>query len=179
MTITCGGADREKFLELLERAGFRIRGSRADCPYCDGHSRLTTSIGADTWHCHRCGRKGGINSLSREFGVTVTPESAERRRGRQRRAEFHEWREFLCWIFIKRLWLLQRKASLAKQLLAVYPELDAAWKFLADFCDEERILVGALELLSFDKTPRYLEFPMTRDRLFAAFEECNATARCA
>ena len=57
--------------QLLEASGFRVRGRRADCPFCDGQSKLTISFDETKGvaYCHRCHWKTGIRKLAREQGV--------------------------------------------------------------------------------------------------------------
>lgn len=40
--------------ELLEQAGFRVRGKRADCVHCQGTSRFTVAFNDSVAFCHRC-----------------------------------------------------------------------------------------------------------------------------
>jgi len=59
---------------ILERAGYRIRGRRADCPQCSGRSRLTVAFTTDgRFFCHRCGRGGSVRQLARAQGVVLSP----------------------------------------------------------------------------------------------------------
>src|SRR5258708_26715228 len=59
---------------ILVKSGYRIRGRRADCPRCSGHSRLTVSFTDDgRFYCHRCGKGGNVRGLARRLGVTLPP----------------------------------------------------------------------------------------------------------
>ncbi len=68
--------------DLLARAGFRVRtATRADCPSCPGHSRMTVAFIGEVYFCHRCKRTGNRQSLARELGLLATDrESINRRR---------------------------------------------------------------------------------------------------
>ncbi|MCL5287746.1 MAG: hypothetical protein M1453_07100 [Acidobacteria bacterium] len=56
--------------ELLERAGFRLRGTkRADCAHCPGHSRGTVSFTGEVAYCHRCHWTANAVTLARQVGV--------------------------------------------------------------------------------------------------------------
>jgi hypothetical protein len=66
---------------------------------------------------------------------------------------------------------LTLRAEFAKQILAGFPACAPAWGALADFYHSEAVFAAAFELLSCEKLPEYLETPMTRERLTAAFDE--------
>jgi|HubBroStandDraft_6_1064221.scaffolds.fasta_scaffold01137_13 hypothetical protein len=60
--------------DVLMAAGYRIRGRRADCPRCKGHSRLTVSFTEDgRYYCHRCHFGGHIRQLAHVQGITLPP----------------------------------------------------------------------------------------------------------
>jgi hypothetical protein len=164
-------SESHALLELLARAGFRVRGRRADCIHCDGHSRLTVSFNEEVFYCHRCGRTGNARTLARDLGMTLPPETREAREKRQRAARFDECLNVCHLILVRRLLYLTRRAELAKSVLAAYPECEPAWYTLADFYHSEAGLCGALDMLSFEKLSPWLDRPMTRDKLFAAFED--------
>lgn len=139
------------FKTLLEQAGFRIRGRRADCPHCEGSSRLTVSFNDEVAFCHRCKWTGNLRTLSREFGVPVTPETAQDRETRTRAKQFDQWRGTCQRILADRFRDLGLLAERAKQELAVSPDCEPAWAALADFYQNEASLSGALDLLAFEK----------------------------
>ena len=74
--------------DLLDRAGFRVRGNkRADCPSCPEHSRATVAFTGEVYFCHRCKRTGNRESLARELGLlAIDNESVARRRREAREA---------------------------------------------------------------------------------------------
>ena len=113
------------FPHLLERAGFRIRGRRADCPNCEGHSRLTVSFTNEVAYCHRCHWTANVRALSRALGARFIPETREAREKRDRAAQFSEWMNTLYLILSRRLRLLTRRAELAKNVLNAYPDCGA------------------------------------------------------
>lgn len=157
--------------ELLERAGFRVRGRRADCIHCNGHSRLTLAFNENVYFCHRCKRAGNARTLARELGMQLAPETQEQRARRRRAAEFNVWLNTCHTILIRRLSRLTSRAELAKTVLRGYPECEPAWNALADLYHNKAILLTALDTLSFEKLSPWLESPMTRPRLLAAFED--------
>lgn len=166
-----GGAALPAMAELLERAGFRVRGRRADCIHCDGHSRLTVSFTAEVAFCHRCHWTANVRTLSRELGVPIALETREAREKRHRAVQFSEWVSTLHLILSRRLRLLTRRAELARNVLDAYPECEPAWAALADLYHAEAELFGALDQLACEKVSQWLESPMTRPRLLAAFED--------
>jgi hypothetical protein len=163
--------------ELLERAGSRIRGRRADCIHCEGHSRLTVSFNNEVAYCHRCKWTGNARTLARELGLPLEPLTREIHEKREQHDRFTEW-ERTIYLLLMRGWRsLTRRAELAKQVLLRFPDCDPAWRALADFYHSESTFSAAFEFLSCDKLPQYLEAPMTRDKLFAAFTEAERRMR--
>jgi hypothetical protein len=158
---------------LLERSGFRIRGKRADCPHCQGHSRLTVAFTDEVFYCHRCGRAGNIRTLARALGLQVVPETSEQKLARAREGEFREWLDLLYWVFSDELIWLTMIAEAAKQTLAILPNDETAWEELRRFHDDEPYLMGALDFLAGETVSRWLEFPITKEKLRAAFVEAR------
>ena len=159
------------FPHLLERAGFRIRGRRADCPNCEGHSRLTVSFTNEVAYCHRCHWTANVRALSRALGARFIPETREAREKRDRAAQFSEWMNTLYLILSRRLRLLTRRAELAKNVLNAYPDCEPAWSALAELYHNEVELFAALDQLACEKVSRWLGSPVTRQQLLAAFED--------
>jgi hypothetical protein len=167
--MNTGGFDMR---DLLDRAGFRIRGAtRADCIHCEGHSRGTVAFTFEVAYCHRCHWTANVRTLSRDLGVPTAPETREAKRKRDRAAQFSEWVNTLQVILSRRLRLLTRRAELAKNVLNSYPNCEPAWSALVEFCHSEVELMGALDQLACEKVSQWLESPMTRPRLLAAFED--------
>src|SRR5690348_16767574 len=89
--------------ELLERAGFKLRGkNRADCPHCAGGSIATVSFTNELAYCHRCAWKANTTTLAKQLGLLATdPESKRQRREEARRLaeyrrvvdRFEAWRD--------------------------------------------------------------------------------------
>jgi hypothetical protein len=159
--------------ELLKRAGFHVRHRRADCTHCEGSSRLTVSFTDEVAFCHRCKWSGNIRTLSRDLGLPLAPIPREILARREREAEFNEWLN-TCLTIIANLWReLTLQAELAKQILAFWPDEELAWDVLADFYHSQADFEGAIEFLSFQKLPCYLDQPMTREQLFHLFEEAD------
>jgi hypothetical protein len=157
--------------DLLAQAGYRVRGRRADCVGCEGRSRLTVSFNDEVYYCHRCGRAGNARTLARDLGVPIAPETHEARVKRDRAAQFSEWVDTLHLILSRHLRLLRSRAELAKNVLNAYPDCDPAWSALAEFYHSEAKLLAALDQLACEKVSQWLEIPMTRPRLLAAFED--------
>ena len=166
------------FPELLDRAGFHIRGRRADCPHCQaeghGHGRGTVAFTSEVAFCHRCKWTANVRTLSRALGVPVAPEVREQRVQRERAARFSAWLDTCHLILVKLLRRLTERAELAKNVLARFPDSEPAWAALADLYHNEASLLGALDLLAFEKLSPWLEQPMTRECLAVAFGEAEA-----
>jgi hypothetical protein len=157
--------------ELLERAGLRIRGARADCGHCQGHSRLTVSFTDEVAFCHRCKWTGNVRTLSRELGLPVAQLTREIRKKHDHDERFAEWGN-VSYLILARYWgLLTQSAEFAKRTLQRCPAEGLAWDALADFYNNEALFGAAFEFLSCEKLPEYLEQPVTRERLVAAFDE--------
>jgi len=157
--------------ELLERAGFRIRGRRADCVHCEGHSRMTVSFTDEVAYCHRCAWTGNARTLSRELALPIAPETREQRERRDQAVRFAAWTHTCEILLLRRLRRLTERAALAREALADFPDLESAWCALADYYHNEASLMGALDFLTFEKLSSWLEEPMTRETLAAAFNE--------
>ena len=171
-----GGA---KFSDLLQRAGFRIRGRRANCT-CEGGSQWTISYTDAVAHCHRCHKSWNIRTVARELGLPLAPETRERRSRREQEARFKEWVNTCHAILAERLRYLGQRAEVAKRMLAHYPDCESTWDALAAFYHSEAELFGALDILSFEKVSPWLESPVTRDTLFVAFADAQkAVSRAA
>jgi hypothetical protein len=171
--LTCDSAPIPSLADLLERAGFHVKGRRADCIHCEGHSRLTVAFNDDVAFCHRCKWTGNIRTLSRALGLPLAPVAREILQRRERETEFKEWLGTTHEI-LARVWReLGQQAEIAKKILAHRPDEDLAWEALADFYHSQADFEGAFEFLGFEKVPRYLEHPMTRERLLALFEETD------
>jgi hypothetical protein len=159
------------FSSLLERTGFTVHGNRANCPFCVGRSRLTVSIGEDVAFCHRCKWTRNLRTLSRELALPIGPETTEQRKARWRGRAFEEWLGICSAILSQRLRRLAYRANWAKVALRYDRDDEAAWAALASFHDNEAELMAALDVLCFEKCSRWLERPISRPELFAAFEE--------
>lgn len=162
------------FADLLERAGFRIRGRRADCPHCQGHSRLTVSFNDEVAFCHRCQWRGNVRTLSRELCVPIAPETQEHRERRAQAARFSAWANNCYMILVSRLRHLTVRAELAKNVLIRFPDCEPGWGALANFYHNEASLLGALDFLAFEKLSPWLEQGVTQDCVALAFNEACA-----
>jgi hypothetical protein len=162
------------FPGLLERAGFHVRGRRADCRHCqsegDRHGRSTVAFTAEVAFCHRCKWTANIRTLSRTLGVCIAPENREQRERRQQAARFSAWLNITITMLIGRLRELTRRADRARNILSVFPDCEPAWDALAEFYHRQSSLLAALDLLAFEKLSPWLEPPMTRELLATA---CN------
>jgi hypothetical protein len=156
---------------LLDAAGYRIRGRRADCRHCDGHSRLTVSFNDECFYCHRCGRGGNARTLARDLGKPLPPETLEQRAARERAAQFRTWIDQHYRTVATEFRSAGRLAQRAKQALSQYPDCEPAWNALAHFYHSEAKLSAALETLSFERAPQWLESPATPETLFHEYED--------
>jgi len=162
----------DDFYSLLERAGFEVRGTRANCPFCEGSSRLTVRIGpGDVYYCHRCHGSGNTRTLLRRFGLPLAPESREVRERRALENRFDQWCDKRQKILAKEFHTLSRRAHRAGIALTFYPDWDAAWNALAMFYDREAELSAALDALCCEKLSLWLDAPTTKVQLLAAFQE--------
>src|SRR5262249_6751900 len=160
--------------ELLERAGFRVRGRRADCPRCEGRSRLTVSVAQGVAHCHRCQWSGNRVTLARELGLLSDPGSRQalrrEREWRERMEDpirtFGKWRDEELRGTADEYRLLLRRAVLAEEVLNVYPDCEQAWAALATFYHREATLTADLDRLSCAKLSDFLEASYTITQLF-------------
>jgi hypothetical protein len=165
--------------ELLERAGFRLRGkTRADCVHCAGTSIATVSFTDELAYCHRCAWKANATTLAKELGLIATdPESRRLRREEARRlaeyretiARFEAWRDGHIRAYSAKLRALGHGAALAKEVLAKYPDCDPAWDCFAKFCHEEGELNQILDYLCFTKCSPWLDEDSTPLGLFEAW----------
>jgi hypothetical protein len=157
---------------LQQKFALRIVRNRADCPQCEGSSRLTMSVNPDWAFCHRCRFTIQFRRLAPELVPTPTPEE---RAERAREREFCEWLDAAYWTVCNHLIKLTMIAGFAKRTLALDPNNEIAWTELADLYHAEAVLMAALDQLAFAKLSEWLEFPMTRQRLRAAFDNTCAT----
>ena len=100
-------------------------------------------------------------------------ETREQRTKRDEAAQFAAWVNTLHMIIVQRLRFLTRRAELAKTALNACPECEPAWNALANFYYVEAELFGALDALSFEKVSPWLESPMTREKLAAAYADAG------
>jgi hypothetical protein len=159
--------------DLLERVGFRIRGRRADCIHCEGHSRLTVSFNDEVAFCHRCKWTRNVRTLSRELGLPVAPLAPEMRETRDQHEQLAEWSNTVHMILMRDWRYLTLRAEFAKQVLAGVPACEPAWGALADFYHSEAGFAAAFEFLACEKLPQYLDAPMTKEKLFTAFSDAT------
>ena len=162
---------RIHFHALLERAGFRIRGRRADCPHCRGTARLTVAISDTAYYCHRCGKKGGLRSLARDNGCALPPETPRHREARRLADEFAKWADAAERALLDRHHVLWKRCGRAVIALQHFPEMVEAWDSLAAYYHHEASLCGALDTLCFERTSRWLENPVVPESLFATWRE--------
>src|SRR5215472_9957614 len=112
----------EPMPQLLQRAGFRVAGNRADCGRCTGGSRRTVSFNHEVAHCHRCQWSGNRVTLARELGLLSDPGSRQalrrEREWRERMEEpiraFEKWRDEELRSTTDEYRLLSRRAVLAE-----------------------------------------------------------------
>jgi hypothetical protein len=132
--------------ELLEQAGFRVRGQRANCMHCQGTSRFTVAFNDSVAFCHRCKWTANARLLGKKLGRTVSPESSEQRRIRLVIAQFRAWLSAKYTKMANEERQLASRAQLAKKLLAVFPGCEPAWNALARWHHAEQRLQNFFEL---------------------------------
>jgi hypothetical protein len=151
--------------ELLEKAGFRVHGKRANCRYCKGSSRLTVSFTHEVAFCHRCHWTANVTQLAEGQGRTI----AQRKVGLARlcKRRFFDWLDKRYREMAAIDYRTARKAALAKAVLFRFPDCEPAWAALANRYHAERALNAFFEAAS-DKTGRFL--------LYRQWRRANAAA---
>ena len=152
--------------ELLEQAGFRVRGNRANCVHCEGTSRFTVAFTDSVAFCHRCKWTANARSLGANLGRTVAPESPEQRRDRLVIARFKAWLSAKYRELANEERHLASRAQLAKKLLAVFPDCEPAWSALARWHHAEQRFQSFFELA---------QCRSGRRELFKGWVKSNAT----
>jgi hypothetical protein len=142
--------------ELLERAGFVVRGRRADC-HCPGTAKGTISFTDEVAYCHRCHWSANAVQLARSLGQTIPQETKEHRAERLRAERFKRWLSEKYQAAADKERRLARTAELAKDVLAKFPDYELAWHALArwyhkrkrleDFCESAQCNAGRAVLL--------------------------------
>jgi hypothetical protein len=120
--------------------------------------------------CHRCKWTANVRTLSRSLGLKLAPESRERLIRRERVARFSEWVKTCHAILVQRLTLLRSLAETARKILVAEPDDETAWTQLADYYHSESEMLAALDVLVFEKVSPWLDRPISRQELEAAFE---------
>jgi hypothetical protein len=161
---------------LLERAGFRLRGTtRADCVHCEGRSWGTVSYTNELAFCHRCKWRANTITLARELGLlqgdnrAVSAFREEARRRAHLEAEikrFEAWRDALICEVSDRYRALSRAAVRAEEVLRESPGCDEAWQHLAQFYGARAQLSAAFDWLVFTKASVWLEVDSTPVEVF-------------
>jgi hypothetical protein len=168
--------------ELLERAGFGLRGPRrADCAHCTGRSRGTVSYTREVAYCHRCRWTASRRRLARELDPAavraarslVTRRNAQTRSLERELAEFDDWRRNTLRAIYARLERMQRVARTACAVLRREPESQAAWEALARATQEEAQLFMALDFFECARHSAWLEQDSTLADVFQAWRELS------
>jgi hypothetical protein len=170
--------------DLLERAGFRLRGrSRADCAHCTGHAIATVGFTDEKAHCFRCQWKANATTLAKELGLLQTdPESKRRWRKEVRELaeyrrtieRFEAWRDALIRKYSARLRQLGRSAAIATSVLERYPDCEPAWDAFARYCHEEAELSQMLDFLCCAKASPWLSEDATVLDVFETWRQVHA-----
>lgn len=187
----------QDFSAALEAAGFAVSANRkrANCPQpdCSGKSSWTVAIYSDDAFCFRCRKHWDAKTLEREFNTTIPPPSPELTAARSRVELFTAWLETVEKLLRDELYRLGRAAENAKWILAevekphcqacqeffkAHPEaVSDEWDALADFYHNRATLEAALEFITFEPVPHWLEEPMTAEKLFQEFEKAVIRAK--
>ena len=115
--------------EALTRAGFHVRGKRADCRFCFGTARLTVAIGTTAAFCHRCNWRTSLRTLAKSQGVNLPPIRIGL--ARRRKQQFRRWLDQKTTEMAREECQLRHQVRWAEQVLAVDPECEPAWEGLA------------------------------------------------
>jgi hypothetical protein len=151
---------------LLERAGFRVSGTRADCIHCKGRSRGTVSFTTEVAFCHRCKWRANTVALAKELGLfrsdphVVSSLREQARRRARLRAEiesFEIWRDSRICEVSNRYRRFSHAACRAAEVLSKFSECEEAWATLARFYHAEAQLLAAFDWLMFAKASDWLE----------------------
>jgi hypothetical protein len=174
---------------LLEQAGFRIRGRRADCVHCDGGSRLTVAFTTELAHCHRCKWSTNTFRLAQSLGLLrdnpevrkkFLHEAEQRRQANIEVEKFDRWRNARIERASARYRSLARAAMHARDYLGSGqddPHISGlAWDALARWYHAEARLSATLDYLSFSKASRWLEEDSTRPQVMDAWRQSAAAA---
>jgi hypothetical protein len=121
---------------ILQTAGFRVLGTRADCPFCEGHRKLTVAVHGELFYCHRCQRGGSVRQLAREQGLTFPRPRV--RKANQRKAAFRVWLSQKMSEMSREEHRLYRRVEWALAALNFYPDMTAAWSALAEWYNAQR-----------------------------------------
>ena len=138
---------------ILTRAGYRVRGKRADCPTCAGGSRLTVSFTTDgRFFCFRCGKGGHIRQLARRQGLSLS----EPRIGKAsiKKMEFKRWLARKTSEMSREEHWLSRRREYAVAALEFFPDMPEAWQALADYYHAEQTFAEFWQHCS-DRCGRY------------------------
>ena len=168
------GAQPKNIRELLERAGYTIRGNRTDCKFCEGSKRLTVAISDQFAYCHRCHWKTSLREFAQKQGVTLPPETPEHRQARQLTKEFTERIDRQERMLIQQHRILWRRAEIAHIALKFFPDWEEAWDVLANYYNAEAEILAALDSLSLESVSQWLETPMKPEELFKFWRESRA-----
>ena len=122
---------------LLTAAGFAVRGNRFNCR-CEGRSKLTGSFSEEKGvaYCHRCHISITARQLARKQGVTLPEQIVGRTRIMKQR--FREWLSATTRVMADEERRLARRAEWARVALASFPEMESAWKTLAEWYHAQR-----------------------------------------
>jgi hypothetical protein len=159
---------------LLQEAGYRISGNRADCRNCRGGSRLTVSFTSEVAYCHRCHWTANAAILAKGLGKSVEPLSPEKRKAKAKAARFGEWVDAQHNQVASQYRYLGRMSAIARAVLVRFPDCEPAWCALARFYHSEARLARMLDVLSFEKVSPWLETPTTPINLFQKWEVSDA-----
>ena|ERR1700678_1907871 len=179
------------FADALESAAIQLSRDRkrATCwrPDCSGSSPWTVQIWSDHSFCHRCRFFCDAKIIEREFNIVIPPPSTETVEARSRVELFGAWLETIDKLLRDALRTLGHNAETGKwilnenekptcqacqEFLKAHPEVvNDAWDAMANFYHSRAALEAALEFISFEPVPNWLEEPMTAEKLFRAFEE--------
>lgn len=131
-------------VKTLERAGFQIRGWRANCAYCKGSSRLTVAFTSSVWRCHRCLKGGSIRALASSQGVNLPAKGTGL--SKIKKEKFKAWLSAEATGLADEERLAFKKKKRIDMALRRGYAIDKVWNFFEWFYEREKVWNSFWEL---------------------------------
>ena len=146
-------AAQHGLIDLLQRAGARIRGNRADCPRCKRQRSVSFDESRGVYFCHGsgCDFSGGTVKLAREQGLAARLTAAEYRELLQQRERADRAaRSLYKRVRVRRFDLLDRLHALAGLESTAHglgPDNSETWDVLSAVYVERPAVLAELTIL--------------------------------